>query len=103
MEEQFYTAFVDESVADLIPEYLNNRRKEIKLLQGYLAAGDLGKIGEIAHRMIGVGTPYGFHHVTSLAKIIRETALGNDAGTLTELLKEYEHYIAHVTVKIKKD
>ncbi|HWA36402.1 MAG TPA: hypothetical protein VG873_00930 [Burkholderiales bacterium] len=102
MEEQFYTAVVDESVADLIPEYLNNRRKEIKLLQGFLAAGELQRIADIAHRMIGVGTPYGFHHVTNLAKIIRETALGNDADTLRELLKEYEHYIAHVTVKIRK-
>ena len=101
MEEQFYTAFIDESVVDLMPQYLGNRRKEVELLRKLLEAGDLSQIAALAHRMIGVGTPYGFHHVTNLAKVIRETALAGDPDTLRELVKEYAHYIANVIVKVK--
>lgn len=100
MDNEFYTALVDVSIADLIPEYMNNRRAELELLRTYLDKGEMDKIAGLAHRMIGVGTPYGFHHVTNMAKLMREVAQQNDTDTLRELLKEYEHYVRNVTVKV---
>jgi hypothetical protein len=101
MEDQFYTAFVDSSIADLVPEYMQNRRKEVELLKRYLEEGDFDKIAGLAHRMVGVGTPYGFHHISSLAKVIHETARASDRDTVSSLIAEYAHYVKHVTIKYR--
>jgi len=102
MYEEFYTARVDPGIADLIPDYLRNRRKEAETLGLLLAAGDFDQIAQMTHRMIGVGTPYGFPHITNLAKILRETALGKDTETLASLVKEYADYVEKVKVVFTK-
>lgn len=101
MDEEFYTARIDESVADLIPEYMRNRQKEAQLLKQYLAAGKLDEIAALAHRMVGVGTPFGFHHVTAIARIMLEMAKAKEVEGLRDVLTEYEHYLRHVQVKIQ--
>lgn len=101
MEEEFYTAFVDASIADLVPEYMQNRRKEVALLKKYLGEANFDGIAGLAHRMVGVGTPYGFHHISSLAKVIHETARAKDKDTVASLISEYAHYVEHVTIKYR--
>lgn len=101
MEDEFYTAFVDASIADLVPEYMQNRRKEVVLLRKYLEERDFERIAGLAHRMVGVGTPYGFHHISNLAKVIHETARANDRDTVSSLIDEYAHYVQQVTIKYR--
>src|SRR4051812_4443290 len=75
MEEDFYTVRVDPKLADLIPKYLRNRREELLTLQERLEANDLPQVVWVAHRMIGVGTPYGIPYITNIGRFICEAAM----------------------------
>ena len=101
MERDFYTARVPAGVADLIPAYLQNRHKEVAELRELLAAKSFDRIVELSERMIGVGTPYGFEHITNLARIIRECALANDTTTLAHLIDDLANYLRIVKIVVR--
>ena len=101
MERDFYTARVPAGVADLIPAFLENRHKEVAELRALLAAEDFERIVELSERMIGVGTPFGFEHVTNLARIIRECAWANDTVTLAHLIADLANYLRIVKIVVR--
>jgi len=98
MDQELHTAKVSRDIADLIPAYMANRRAEVLELQRLLAANDFDAIGQIAHRMIGVGTPYGFTYITGTARTIRESAHARDAGGLRELIRALGDYVDNVKI-----
>jgi hypothetical protein len=93
-----HIARVPRDIADLIPEFRENRRRELAKLRKALKAGNFQLIGETAHRMIGVGSPYGFDYITSHARLIREGAAKEDSDTIQGLLDDLEAYLARVRV-----
>src|SRR4051812_32955098 len=103
MDEDFYTARVDKRIADLIPAYFGNRQKELARLRELLESQDCGEIATIAHRMIGVGTPYGFPYVTNMAKGLREVAIAKDTLAIRGLLDDYAAYLERVKVVYKEE
>ena len=98
MDEPSFEVKVDKYLEDLIPEYLNNRHKEVALLGDALEASDFEQIAQLAHRMIGVGTPFGFGHITSTARKIREAALTRDHAAIQAILADYGDYVSRVRV-----
>jgi hypothetical protein len=101
MDEDFHNVRIDPSLADLIPDYLRNRRKELDGLEVALRAGNFGEISKVTERMIGVGTPFGFPYITHTSRIIREAALRNEAKTVEDLLADYRRYLHTVKIEIK--
>ena len=101
MERDFYTARVPAGVADLIPAFLENRHKEVAELRALLAAEDFERIVELSERMIGVGTPFGFEHITNLSRIIRECASANDSATLAHLVDDLANYLRIVKIVVR--
>ena len=89
---------VDRYLEDLIPDYLSNRRKEVSQLARAFATGNFEVIAQLTHRMIGVGTPYGFTHVTDVARKLREAALAHDQSAVSTILADYQDYVARVRV-----
>ena len=89
---------VERYLEDLIPDYLSNRRKEVAQLATAFESGNFDAIAQLTHRMIGVGTPYGFNHVTDVARKLREAALARDETTLSTILTDYRDYVAKIRV-----
>ena len=89
---------VDRYLEDLIPGYLDNRHKEVLELDRALECGDFETIAKLSHRMIGVGTPYGFTHVTDTARKMREAALARDQVALSAMLADYRNYVSRVRI-----
>ena len=85
-------------IEDLIPGYMENRHKEVAELRGLIEAGSFERVGEIAHRMIGVGTPYGFDFVTEQARVIRRAATTGDASALAQLVDDLDNYLRVVKI-----
>ena len=98
MTNEAHTVKVAKDLEDLVPAFLNNRRKELESLKAALAAADFEQLRQLGHRMKGVGNSYGFERVSTLGKRIEEGARKGDKAGLEASLVEYADYLANVQV-----
>jgi len=98
MTDSTYTVVVAKDLADLVPVFMSNRKKELETLRAALAAMDFTQLRQIGHRMKGVGNSYGFSRVSELGKRIEESASSEDERALNANIAEYADYLARVNV-----
>jgi len=98
MGENTYLVKVAKDLADLIPTYLANRKKELESLRAALAAADFEQLRQLGHRMRGVGNSYGFERVTSLGKEIEDGAKSGDKAALGNHIAAYSDYLSKVQI-----
>jgi len=98
MSDNSYTIAVEKGLEDLIPEFLKNRNREVESLRGALEKGDFDQLRQFGHRMRGVGTPYGFDHVSDLGKRIEDGAKGEDRISIEAAISDYAEYLSRVKV-----
>ena len=60
-----FVVVVDDDLQDLIPDYLEGRRKDIAAIRSALERDDLESIRSIGHKMKGSGGGYGFDRLLS--------------------------------------
>ena len=89
---------VDKDLAELIPNYLSNRKKEPAALRNALAQADFGQLRLIGHRMKGVGQSYGFARISAYGSQIEDAAKAELAKSMGPLIDEYERYLSRVSV-----
>jgi HPt (histidine-containing phosphotransfer) domain-containing protein len=98
MGDDGYIVKVAKDLEDLIPTFLNNRKKELESLRSALAAADFEQLRQLGHRMRGVGNSYGFERVSLLGKEIEEGARGKDQASLERHIAAYGEYLSRVRV-----
>ena len=98
MAEKAYTVTLARDFQELIPEFIENRRRELQALRAALAAGRYDQLGELGHRMRGIGTSYGFARVSSLGEEIEDQARSADREGLAARIAEYAEYLERVKV-----
>ncbi len=98
MTKDSYIVTVPKDLADLIPTFMSNRKKELETLRSALAALDLEQLRQLGHRMKGVGNSYGFEKVSQLGKQIEDGAKAGDRAVLEARLAEYADYLARVQI-----
>ena len=89
---------VAKGIADLIPAFMVNRRKEIESLRGALAAADFEQLRQLGHRMRGVGNSYGFARVSLLGERIEQGARSSDHAAIESCISEYRDYLDRVQI-----
>jgi HPt (histidine-containing phosphotransfer) domain-containing protein len=98
MAKNAYTVTLARDFQDLIPEFIENRRRELEALRGALAAGRYEELSELGHRMRGIGTSYGFDRVSILGAQIEDQAGTADRAGLAARIGEYAEYLERVKV-----
>jgi HPt (histidine-containing phosphotransfer) domain-containing protein len=93
-----YRVKVAKDLEDLIPTFMNNRRKELDALRVALAASDFEQLRQLGHRMKGVGNSYGFEHVSLLGKQIEDGARSGNRASLEACIVDYGEYLSKVEV-----
>lgn len=88
----------DPDIKDLLPGYLENRRKDIELIKKALEAEDWQEIKTIGHRMKGSGASYGFVDISQLGKAIEEAAHNQDKEKIKDATRELEKYLSRVRI-----
>jgi HPt (histidine-containing phosphotransfer) domain-containing protein len=96
--EDGYKVKVAKDLEDLIPVFLNNRKKELDALRAALASADFEQLRQLGHRMRGVGNSYGFERVSMLGKHIEDGARSGDKASLEARIAEYGDYLAKVQI-----
>ena len=98
MTDSAYTVVVGKDLEDLVPVFMNNRKKEVETLRAALAALDFEQLRQLGHRMKGVGNSYGFSKVSELGKSIEDGARSEDRAALDAIIVDYANYLERVKV-----
>ena len=95
-----FTVQIDEELADLIPEFLENRQLDVVKIRQMLQENStsINEIQRIGHNMKGSGGGYGFDEISYIGKGIEEAAKQNDKQEIAKLAGRLEQYITHVKV-----
>jgi HPt (histidine-containing phosphotransfer) domain-containing protein len=96
--DKAHTVILGRHFEELIPGFIENRRRELEELRGALEAGRYGELGELGHRMRGIGATYGFDRVSVLGAEIEDRAAAADREGLAARIAEYADYLAHLKV-----
>ena len=89
---------IDPDLADLVPGFLNNRRRDVEKLTTLLAARNFADIRMIGHSMKGAGGGYGFDPITDFGGHIEKAALEADTGAIEQAIEQLADYLARVDV-----
>jgi len=84
--------------AGLVPNFLENRQKDIKQIDESLEKGDFETIERLGHSMKGSGSIYGFDGISELGKIIEESAKNKDSEEIKKKLAEIKEYLDRVEI-----
>ncbi|HPC86164.1 MAG TPA: Hpt domain-containing protein [Smithellaceae bacterium] len=95
-----FIVIVDEDLQDLIPGYLENRRKDVEELQGALERSDFEVIRVLGHKMKGSGGGYGFDEISEIGRTLEDAAKQSQAEKIREEIRRLRHYLDHVEVMI---
>lgn len=89
---------VDPDLADLIPGFLDNRRKDITVMQEALERGDFETVRILGHSMKGAGGGYGFDAITEIGATLEQAARGRNPDGIRKGLSALASYLARVEV-----
>jgi PAS domain S-box-containing protein len=85
--------------ADLIPEFLQNRRRDVIVMLESLDRGDFESVESLGHGMRGAGTSWGFEGITEIGAALEQAAGSADAGASRRWVGELSKYLDRVEIE----
>jgi HPt (histidine-containing phosphotransfer) domain-containing protein len=89
---------IDPDLEDLIPGFLENRRKDVDKMKEALTAGDAEALRSVGHSLKGVGGGYGFDRISELGAEIEVFAKAGDLESIKSRVDDFADYLEHVEV-----
>lgn len=90
---------VDAEIADMVPLFLANRRRDVELLREAIARGDDEAVRRTGHILKGVGGGYGFPGISKIGERIECAALDREPAALGMAVDELADFLARVRVE----
>ena len=94
-----FTVEVDKDLEDIVPNFMNNRNKDIVELRALLADKDYSSIEKIAHKVAGSSGGYGFTELGKIAKDIELKVMAGETDPIGSLLDSFQDYIDNVEIE----
>lgn len=91
--------YVDPDLEDLIPSFLESRRKEIGIIRECILVSNLEEAQRLGHGMKGAGAGYGFPEISAIGARIEEAAKNNDTAILELSLDMLDEYLSVVEIR----
>ena len=101
MEEQRsekIIAHVDPDLADLIPGYLANRKKDIAAIHEAVEKKDLDTVRILGHSMKGSGGGYGFQTITNIGMLLEKAAQEGRNDGIRAQIERLEDYLRQIEI-----
>ncbi len=84
--------------ADLIPEFLQNRRQDVSAMLDALDRGDFATVGSLGHGMKGAGGSWGFDAITDIGAALEHAAGSADIDASRKWVGELATYLDRVEI-----
>ncbi len=92
---------ISSDLEPLIPQYLENKREDLKILQAALERKDWKTLEEVAHLIKGSGASYGFQSLSTMAMDMESAARKKEFEVISQLIHNFDHFLSHVAVVYK--
>ena len=94
------TLDIDPVLADLVPGYVREKRRQMADLRRLVTDGDMDRLKRIAHNIKGTGASYGIPDVTRLGRALETAGQQGDAPMVSSLIEELDALLARVQVQL---
>ena len=94
--------YIDPEIEDMVPEFLENRRRDVEEIRKLLGEGRLEEIESKGHSMRGSGGGYGFDEITEIGTGIEEAVSRKDRAEIMKMNERLSSYLSRVRIE-KKD
>lgn len=98
METTKFKVEVDPDIADLVPQFLENRKKDMLSLEELIESKNIYAISQLAHKIKGSAAGYGFEELSRIAAKMEEAAKQNDLFSIQKLFSDASKYLQDVEV-----
>lgn len=92
------TVHIDQGLEEIVPGFLENRRRDVQTLETALQQNNLAQIHLIGHRMKGDGGGYGFDAISTMGAALEQAAARADRLAIQRHTAELIDFLARVTV-----
>lgn len=93
-----YKVSVDPDLKDIVPGYIENRKKELPGLTALYGAGDLDALRKAGHKLAGSGGGYGFNRLSELGKRLETLARAGDLAGVSGCLSALKDYLENLEI-----
>lgn len=97
-EEARIRVRVRADLAELVPAFLDHRRREVASLPAALQASEYGRIRGWAHNMAGTGGAFGFQPITEIGRAMEAAAKAADGVTIRSCTDRLADYLRRIEV-----
>jgi HPt (histidine-containing phosphotransfer) domain-containing protein len=80
----------EEALLELIPGYLSRRRIDLEHMRNWLFLSNYDAIAEMAHRIKGNGSSYGFDELSRCASRLQAAAEAEDEAGVAQIIHSLE-------------
>jgi two-component system, sensor histidine kinase and response regulator len=94
--------YVEEDIEDLVPEFLEGRHDDVKIIRESIQKNDFVNIQRLGHDMKGCGQGYGFDEISVIGKHIEAAAKLSDAEEILSWNERLENYLGGLRVLTRK-
>ena len=100
--EDVIILYIDPGLEEIVPGFLENRRRDVQTLETALQENNLAQIHTIGHRMKGDGGGYGFDAISMMGAALEQAAAREDRDAIRRHIAELIDFLARVTVVYRR-
>ncbi|WP_413291855.1 Hpt domain-containing protein [Bdellovibrio sp. HCB185ZH] len=90
---------IDADLQDLIPQFTENRKKDILTLEELIAKNDLPAIAALTHKIKGAASSYGFMKLSEIAAQMEKLSKNNEGSQLATLAQEMKNHFENIEIQ----
>ncbi|MCO4754571.1 MAG: Hpt domain-containing protein [Bacteriovoracaceae bacterium] len=94
---------VSSDLEDILPKYLDNRRKEINELKAFCDQQDFTSLKTRGHRLAGNAPSYGMPLLGELGRKIEQDALSQELSNMALYIAQMEEFLNNVQVEFVEE
>jgi HPt (histidine-containing phosphotransfer) domain-containing protein len=95
---ELITVTIDQDLEDIIPSFLENRNKDIALINQSLESQDYEAIESIAHKLAGNAGSYGFDDMGDIGVNLEKACRDKNETLVKSLAAKYKYYLEHLQI-----
>lgn len=94
MERQKTEVVVDPEIVDLVPMFIEARKKDVNDLEALAMTSNFEEMARICHTIKGIARPYGFPSLEKLAQELESECKNKNSEHANELLHRMQDFVA---------
>lgn len=90
---------IDADLQDLVPQFVENRKRDLESLQQLVLKKDIEAIAQLAHKIKGAAAGYGFNELSDLASQLEKAAKAKDEAPLENLVQKMKAHFSNIEIQ----